>query len=278
MNAQTDTASGPLKVLVSGYLGKMGSEVVRAVSAAPDLELVGGFDPACKQPQVLIEGEQLAPAFTDLTLALESTQPQVMVDFTIPTAAAQNIETALQAGVDCVVGTTGIKAETLEALAGAAPGTTTLFVAPNFTTGAVLMMAMSKLAAKFFDDAEIIEFHHNNKKDAPSGTALATARLIAEERSAQGLVSSAPGSETELPQMQGARGAELLNSGVHLHSVRSNGFVASQEVIFGSSGQTLTIRHDSFDRSSYMPGVLLAIRSVGALSGLVVGLEELMSL
>ena len=266
------------KVLVSGYLGKMGSEVVRAVNAATDLVLVGGYDPGREQDSVLIDGEPVAPAFTSLEKALEKTQPQIMVDFTLPSAAAANLETALKLGIDCVLGTTGVPRETLEKLAEVAPGNTALFVAPNFTTGAVLMMAMSKLAATFFEDVEIIEFHHNNKKDAPSGTAVATAQMITEERRAKEVSSAAPGSETELPAFSGARGAELPNSDVHLHSVRSNGFVASQEVIFGSSGQTLTLRHDSFDRSSYMPGVLLAIRSVGSLSGLVIGLEELMKL
>ena len=276
MNQHTPDA--PLKVLVSGYLGKMGSEVARAVFKAPDLELVGGFDPGRAQESVLLDGEAVAPAYTDLPTALEAVKPEIMVDFTMPSVAATNLETALQRGIDCVLGTTGVATETLQKLADAAPAGTGLFVAPNFTTGAVLMMTMSKLAAAFFEDVEIIEFHHNNKKDAPSGTAIATARMINEVREAQSVASAAPGSETELADFGGARGAELPNSDVHLHSVRSNGFVASQEVIFGSSGQTLTIRHDSFDRRSYMPGVLLAIRSVGALSGLVIGLEELMKL
>jgi len=278
MSANTEAQEAPLRVLVSGYLGKMGSEVARAVSAASDMVLVGGYDPARKQESVLVDGEALAPAFTDLSLAIKESKPQVMVDFTMPSVAAINLDTALQAGVDCVLGTTGVPTETLEKLAEAAPASTGLFVAPNFTTGAVLMMAASKLMASFFEDVEIIEFHHNNKKDAPSGTAIATAELIAEEREEKNVTSSAPGSETELPTFSGARGAELPNSGIHLHSVRSNGFMASQEVIFGSPGQTLTIRHDSFDRRSYMPGVLLAIRSVGAMSGLVIGLEELMQL
>lgn len=273
-----ESTKEPLKVLVSGYMGKMGSQVVSTVHAAPDLVLAGGYDPYSQEDAISIAGQIVAPAFTNLETALRETQPQVLVDFSLPTAAATNIEAALQAGVDCVVGTTGIPTETLEKLAAAAPAGVGLFVAPNFTTGAVLMMAVSKLAAKFFEDVEIIEFHHNNKKDAPSGTAVATAKLIEEQRRIQQLVSTAPGAETELTALEGARGAKLPQSDVRLHSVRSNGFVASQEVIFGSPGQTLTIRHDSFDRSSYMPGVLLAIRSVGDISGLVIGLEELMQL
>ncbi|MCL2806686.1 MAG: 4-hydroxy-tetrahydrodipicolinate reductase [Coriobacteriia bacterium] len=278
MNNKLDAPNTPLRVLVSGYLGKMGSEVVRAVDEADDLVLAGGFDPAQEHESVLIEGKVIAPAFCDLELALKEAAPHVMVDFSLPSVASTNLEAALMQGIDCVMGTTGIPTSTLERLAEAAPTGTCLFVAPNFTTGAVLMMAASKLAAAFFDDVEIIEFHHNNKKDAPSGTAIATAELIAEERCAMGVSSAAPGKETELSDYDGARGARHLNSGVHLHSVRSNGFVASQEVIFGSSGQSLTIRHDSFDRRAYMPGVLLAVRSVGTMNGLVIGLEELMQL
>lgn len=273
-----DSSQSALRILVSGYLGKMGSEVARTVNEAPDLVLVGGFDPAREQESVLIDGEAIAPAFIDLSEALEKTRPQIMVDFTMPSVAAANLELALGQGVDCVLGTTGVPTETLKNLGETAPEGTGLFVAPNFTTGAVLMMAMSRLAAGFFEDVDIIEFHHNNKKDAPSGTAVTTAEMISEVRRAQAISSTAPGAETELSSFNGARGAELPNGDVHLHSVRSNGFVASQEVIFGSSGQTLTIRHDSFDRKSYMPGVLLAIRSVGSMSGLVIGLEELMKL
>ena len=161
--------------------------------------------------------------------------------------------------------------ETLDALAAKAVGDACLFYAPNFTTGAVLMMQFAKTAAPFFPEAEVIELHHCNKKDAPSGTAVRTAQIIADAR---GFESSAPGSETEIEGCEGARGA--LVEGVPVHSVRSMGFVASQEVVFGSMGQTLTIRHDSWDRTSYMPGVLLGIRSVGERSGLVVGLEEFM--
>lgn len=272
------SATNPIRVLVSGYLGKMGTEVVKAVNGADDLVLVGGFDPAGGRDAVVIDGESIAPAFADLSLALEAAKPQVLVDFSLPSVAANNLEIALKAGVDCVLGTTGVPSGVLEELAASAPPGTGLFCAPNFTSGAVLMMAFSKMAARFFEDAEIIEFHHNNKKDAPSGTALTTARMIQEERCAHQVTSRAPGSETELPAMDGARGAQLPESNVRLHSVRSDGFVASQEVILGSPGQTLTIRHDSFDRSSYMPGVLLAIRSVGNMSGLVIGLEELMQL
>ena len=162
--------------------------------------------------------------------------------------------------------------DTLNALAACAKPGTCLFYAPNFTTGAVLMMEFAKAAAPYFPESEVIEFHHCNKKDAPSGTAVRTAQIISRSRD---FTSVAPGSETEIDGCEGARGA--LVEGVPVHSVRSMGYVASQEVIFGSMGQTLTIRHDSWDRTSYMPGVLLGIRSVGKCSGLVVGLENFMA-
>ena len=184
-----------------------------------------------------------------------------------------NLSVALPRGVDCVVGTTGLSNETLEGLAASATPGTCLFYAPNFTTGAVLMMEFAKAAAPYFPEAEVIEYHHCNKKDAPSGTAVRTAEIIAKARAPR--VGEAPGRETEIAGAEGARGA--LIDGVPVHSVRSMGFVASQEVIFGSLGQTLTIRHDSWDRTSYMPGVLLGIRSVGERDGLIVGLENFMN-
>jgi 4-hydroxy-tetrahydrodipicolinate reductase len=261
----------------------MGKQTVAAVSAEPDMELVGGFDPTESGTVVATAGAGApaqtpapVPAFRNLRAAIEQCRPDVIVDFTLPSAVAGNLEVAMSLGVDCVVGTTGITDDTLQSLIAKAPARTTLFVAPNFTTGAVLMMAAAKMAARYFPDVEILEFHHNNKADSPSGTAVNTAQSLAQIREQAGLSSASPGSETEIAGMQGARGATLRD--IRLHSVRSNGFVASQEIIFGSPGQTLTIRHDSIDRSAYMPGLLLAIRSVGARSGLIVGLEELMEL
>lgn len=253
-----------ISVAVSGYKGRMGSAVVDAVSVADDMEVVAGID-----PQVSAESFPTFPTIEDALAALSF---DVLVDFTQPDVVAKNLEVALRAGVDCVVGTTGLSNETLESLIAQAPDSTTLFYAPNFTTGAVLMMEFAKAAAPYFPEAEVIELHHCNKKDAPSGTAVRTAQIIAQARD---FSSDAPGKETELSGMEGARGA--LVEGVPVHSVRSMGYVASQEVIFGSFGQTLTIRHDSWDRNSYMPGVLLGIRSVGSRSGLIVGLENFMS-
>lgn len=255
-----------IKVAVAGCAGRMGGAVVDAAAAADDMEVVCGID-----PHGAAAGSAF-PVFATVAEALDAVRADVMVDFTQPSVVAGNLAEALPRGVDCVVGTTGLSTETLEELAASAAPGTALFYAPNFTTGAVLMMEFAKAAAPYFPEAEVIEFHHCSKLDAPSGTALRTAAMIAEARAPY--EPTAPGAETEVPGARGARGA--LVDDVPVHSVRSMGFVASQEVIFGSMGQTLTIRHDSWDRESYMPGVLLGIRSVGALQGLVVGLEQLM--
>ena len=253
-----------INVAVAGCAGRMGSAVVDAVNAAEDMQLVCGIDP--------FAGDLPYTVYGSVENAIAHEKFDVLVDFTAPTVVADNLAAALPAGIDCVVGTTGLSNEKLDSLAAITPAGTCLFYAPNFTTGAVLMMQFAKAAAPFFPEAEVIEFHHCKKKDAPSGTAVRTAQMIAESRQFE---SQAPGSETELEGFEGARGT--LVSGVPVHSVRSMGYVATQEVIFGSMGQTLTIRHDSWDRTSYMPGVLLGIRSVGDLEGLVVGLENFMS-
>lgn len=253
-----------IRVAVAGCAGRMGTAVVNAVSDAADMELVCGIDPHGTASSF--------PVYKDIVEALAEESFDVLVDFTAPSVVAGNLEAALPQGVNCVVGTTGLSTEELERLAALASPGTCLFYAPNFTTGAVLMMEFAKAAAPYFPQAEVMEFHHCRKKDAPSGTAVRTAQLIAQARN--GEPSEAPGAETEVNGCEGARGA--LVEGIPVHSVRSMGYVASQEVIFGSLGQTLTIRHDSWDTGSYMPGVLLGIRSVGDRSGLIVGLENFM--
>jgi 4-hydroxy-tetrahydrodipicolinate reductase len=254
-----------IKVLVSGGAGRMGREVVRAVTAEPDMEVVAVVDPA-HAGDVVEEVPGLVVA-GDLASAIDGSVPHVMVDFTHPTAVEGNLATALARGVHCIVGTTGLAADRLGALAASAPEGTCLFVAPNFAIGAVLMMRFAAEAARFMPHAEIIELHHDRKADAPSGTAMRTAGLIAAARSAAPEV---PGRETEVAE--GARGAEI--DGVPVHSVRLPGLVAHQEVVFGGLGQTLTIRHDSIDRTSFMPGVVLAIRETPRRAGLIVGLEH----
>lgn len=256
-----------IKVLVSGAAGRMGREVVRAVTAEEDLKVVALVDPG-HAGRVLAEADGLV-CTDDLAAAIEATHPDVMVDFTHPSVVAGNIATALDRGVHCVVGTTGIGVESLQALVDAAPGGVCLFMAPNFAIGAVLMMRFATEAARYMPHVEIIEMHHDKKADAPSGTAMRTAELIAASRAR---VPDVPGRETEIAP--GARGA--LVHDVSIHSVRMPGYVAHQEVIFGGQGQTLTIRHDSIDRTSFMPGVVLAVRGVVGKHGLIVGLEMLM--
>jgi 4-hydroxy-tetrahydrodipicolinate reductase len=271
-------ATAPIDVLVSGYLGRMGATTVRTVAGQADMRLVGGYDPATSAATVTLDGRDIAPAFSDLSCALEVARPNVLVDFSLPQAVLPNLELAVAKGVDCVLGTTGVSREALAELTAAAsfcPGTA-VFVAPNFAVGAVLMNVACKLTAAYFEDVEIIEYHHNGKADAPSGTAIATAAAINAVRVGAGVNSRSPGAETELDGLHGARGA--ASGQVHIHSLRSDAFMASQQVIFGSSGQSLSIRHDTTSREAYMPGVLLAIRKVGGLSGLVFGLEELMEI
>jgi 4-hydroxy-tetrahydrodipicolinate reductase len=258
-----------IRVIVTGAAGKMGREVVKAVTAENDMLVVAAVDPAAAgTPLDNGNGESILIQ-AGLGDAIANSNADVLVDFTHPTVVESNLRVALKAGVHCVVGTTGLDTRTLEALAASAPEGTCLFVAPNFAIGAVLMMRFAAEAARYMPHVEIIELHHDRKADAPSGTALRTAGLIAATRRE---VPPAPGRETEIAE--GARGA--LVDDVTIHSVRLPGLVAHQEVLFGGQGQTLSLRHDSIDRTSFMPGVVLAVREVGGHSGLVVGLEYLM--
>jgi len=260
-----------IRVLVAGAGGRMGSEVVRAVTEAEGMQIVAAVDPGIAGCLIGDVKGTHVECTADLATAIAVSKPHVFVDFTRPDTVEANLRVALAEGVDCVVGTTGLEPATLEKLAAHPPGGTCLFVAPNFALGAVLMMQFAEKAARFMPHAEVIELHHDQKLDAPSGTAIRTARMIAGARES---VPSVPGPETELDGFDGARGATV--DGVTVHSVRLPGLVAHQEVIFGGQGQTLTIRHDSIDRTSFMPGVVLAIREVGSRSGLIVGLEKLM--
>lgn len=251
-----------ITVAVVGAGGRMGREVVNAVTNCDELHLVAQIDPSFSTDET---------HFATLEAALDTVGFDVIVDFTRPDVVAQNVKLALSRGVNCVVGTTGLTQEKLEELATFARDDTCLFVAPNFAIGAVMMMQVAQTVAKYMEHVEIIELHHDRKLDAPSGTALRTAELIAHARRS---VPAKPGKETENPGLEGARGADYRD--ISIHSVRLPGLVAHQEVIFGDQGQTLTIRHDSIDRTSFMPGVVLACKKVPYLSGLVVGLEHLL--
>ena len=258
-----------IDVIVTGAAGRMGREVVRAVTAADGLRLAAAVDPGAAGTLVDDGAGASVTVSGELAAALAGPGPRVMVDFSIPTVVEDNVRAALAAGVHCVVGTTGVRTERWAAIAEAAPEGVCLFIAPNFAIGAVLMMRFAEMAARHLPYAEVIELHHDRKLDAPSGTAIHTAARIA---AARGAAPSVPGRETEV--IEGARGADV--EGIPVHSVRLPGLVAHQEVLFGGQGQTLTIRHDSIDHTSFMPGVVLAVRGVVSRSGLVIGLEELM--
>lgn len=261
-----------IEVLVAGAAGRMGSEVVRAVTAAPDMEVIAVVDPKVGGATLDVAGAGVFPAYRDVPGALASSKPDVMVDFTHADAAAGNVMAALEAGVHCVVGTTGLAPERLDSIrARCQEGPANCLIAPNFAIGAVLMMRLSEIIAKWMPSAEIIELHHDRKADAPSGTARMTAERIARARRE---TPAAPGKETET--VQGSRGG--LIDGVPVHSVRLPGLVAHQEVVFGGQGQVLTIRHDSVDRSSFMPGVLLGVRRIAGVPGLTLGLDDLLEL
>lgn len=246
-----------IKVGVLGAKGRMGQEVMRAVNEAPDLELVAALDLGDSLDQLL------------------SNNAEVVVDFTTPDSVMANLEYVIGAGIHAVVGTTGFDDDRLAKLESQITlnPTVGVLVAPNFGLGAVLMMEFSKKAAKYFESAEIIELHHPNKVDAPSGTSTRTAELISKARSQAGLGLMPDATQTGLV---GARGAVVGD--VHIHSVRLRGLLAHQEVIFGGPGETLSIRHDSLDRLGFMPGVLLGIREVGNHAGITYGLEAFLSL
>lgn len=248
-----------IKVAVCGASGKMGREVVEAVEAAEDMKLVAKIDIASDNMYRTIEE---AARVEDI---------DVLIDFTQPKSIYENALFCLNNGIKIVIGTTGLTDEQIENLRQLSlEKNTGCFIAPNFSTGAVLMMMFARQAAKYFDNAEIIEFHHNKKKDAPSGTSIKTAQLMAEEKSDFTL-----GNTDEVETIEGSRGGEAY-SNIHIHSVRMPGYMASQEVIFGSSGQILTIRHDTMDRKCYMPGVLLAVRHTAHANNFVYGLDNIM--
>lgn len=265
-------ASDEIRVLVAGAAGRMGGEACRAVTAAEGMNVSVVADPSATSAAIHVERAGTFPAAAAVPAALELAQVDVMVDFTHPDAVFDNVMAALAAGVHCVVGTTGLSADQLAKIEQKATQSgSNCLVAPNFAIGAVLMMGLAERVAQWMPSAEVIELHHDKKADAPSGTAKMTAQRIAAARDES---PPAPGKETET--VEGARGARV--DGVPVHSVRLPGLVAHQEVIFGGPGQVLTIRHDSIDRTSFMPGVLLAVRQVASRPGLTVGLDALLDL
>jgi 4-hydroxy-tetrahydrodipicolinate reductase len=244
-----------MRVGVLGAKGKVGATMVAAVESAADLTFTAGVD-----------------AGDPLNLLTDS-QTQAVIDFTHPDVVMDNLKFLIDNGIHAVVGTTGFTDERLSQVKDWVDGTpeSAVLIAPNFAIGAVLSMHFAKQAARFFESAEVSELHHPHKADAPSGTAARTARLIAEAR--KGLP---PNPDATSTGIEGARGADV--DGIPVHSVRLAGLVAHQEVLFGTQGETLTIRHDSMDRTSFVPGVLLAVRAIGEHPGLTVGLEPFLDL
>ena len=265
-----------IKVLVCGAAGKMGQSVVRAVFAEAGLKLVSAVD-RTGNPKIgtdigtICGIDEIGVKLTgDLKEAISKTQPDVMVDFTMPEIVIVNAQMALKAGVRVVIGTTGMTKDDISELSKLSKQNSAgTIVAPNFAIGAVLMMKFAKEASKYFAYGEIIEYHHDKKLDAPSGTAIKTAELMTENRKTFGRDTVA-GKET----IKGARGS-TADGNLHIHSVRLPGLIAHQDVILASNGQTLTIRHDTYDRTAFMPGVLMSIKKVMELDHLVYGLENI---
>jgi 4-hydroxy-tetrahydrodipicolinate reductase len=241
-----------INVIVNGALGRMGQETVRAVLADPELSLAGQTD-----------------ITDDLVAKIKETDAQVVVDFTVPAVAMGNFENIIEAGARPVVGTTGFTEADIERLSELCLAKKTgAIIAPNFALGAILLMKFAAEASRYLSAAEIIELHHDQKEDYPSGTAVKTAQLMLSEREKFN-----ENVNDKKANLDGARGAET--GGIHIHSVRLPGLVAHQEVIFGALGQTLTIRHDSISRESFMPGVLMAVKKVVKIENLIYGLENI---
>jgi 4-hydroxy-tetrahydrodipicolinate reductase len=259
-----------IKVLVHGAAGRVGQEVVRAVCGEPGMALVGGVDVKATGDTLALPDGTIVPFTTTLADILESTEPDVMVDFTVAKASMPAVRTAAQKNVNMVIGTTGFSAAELDEIKKLAEANEIgIVAAPNFALGAVLMMHLAKIAGKFMDHAEIIELHHDKKIDAPSGTALQTAQAMIKARGKPFLPPSS-GEHTD------SRGKNIAD--INIHSVRLPGLMAHQEVIFGAAGQTLSIRHDTINRECYMPGVLLAIKAVVQQKGFIYGLDKLLGL
>lgn len=256
-----------IKVGVVGALGKMGKEVVKAVLEAEDTTLVMAVD-------VVGEGTVIANDVkieSDLKQAIQTKKPDVVIDFTQPATIFEHVCLYMNEKVKSVIGTTGLSETQINELKELSKENNTgCLIAPNFSTGAVLMMMFAKQAAKYFNNAEIIELHHNQKKDSPSGTAVKTAQLMAESNP-DFTLGNCP--ETEL--IKGSRGG-TADANIHIHSVRMPGYIASQEVIFGASGQIFKIKHDTMERSCYMAGVLLATRHVFKNNDFIYGLDNIM--
>jgi 4-hydroxy-tetrahydrodipicolinate reductase len=261
----------PIRVAVHGASGRVGQQVVNTLCHEPDMQIVGAVDiKAAEDYLPLPDGAGRVPFSPNLDYILTTCQPEVLVDFTTAQATMLAVRLATEHGVNLVIGTTGLTADNVNEIDRLAQTHQVgAVVAPNFALGAVLMIHLAKVAAKYFDFAEIIELHHHLKADSPSGTALATAKAMAQAR-------GKPFSTPQQAKTSDSRGEQV--EGVTIHSVRLPGFLAHQEVLLGGPGQTLSIRHDTISRECYMPGVMLAIRKVVKHKGLIYGLDTLLGL
>lgn len=263
-----------IKIMLAGARGRMGTAAIEAISKLDEMKIVAALD--YKNDGLFLHNNEVhdqeigIPIFTDFDQLVEHTKPDVLLDLTTPDAVYNNMYNAIKNGVRPVVGTSGLSFEDIDQLTEFAneQGVGGV-IAPNFSIGAVLMMKFSAIAARYLGDIEIIESHHNQKVDAPSGTAMKTAEMIMQVRK-----SHIQGHEDEKEHLQGARGADI--EGMKIHSIRLPGLLAHQEVMLGGDGELLTLRHDSFNRNSFMPGVLMAIRNVMERKDLIYGLENIL--
>ena len=261
-----------IKVVVHGVLGRVGQEVLRTVCANPEMQAVGAVDIKAKSKNLALPNGTEIPLSDDIAALLSSTKPDVMVDFTVYQAAMPAIRITAKKKVNLVIGTTGFSQQDIDEIDKLCRDNKIgAVVASNFALGAILMIHMAKIAAKYFDYAEIIEKHHEKKADAPSGTALSTARAMIQARG-KGFTSKPVEKET----LAGTRGGNI--DGISIHSMRLPGYMADQDVIFGSLGQTLKISHRTISREAFMPGVVMAIEHVSENKGLIVGLDKLLGL
>ena len=261
----------PIKIVVNGALGRVGREVVKALCHEPEIQIVGAVELRIAEDYLTLPDSSTVPFSSNLEHILTSCQPHVLVDFTTAQAVIPSVRIATKQGVNLVIGTTGLTTDELDEIDRLATAHQVgAVVAPNFALGAVLMIHLAKIAAKYFDYAEITELHHHLKADAPSGTALSTAKAMAQ---AKGKPFQHP---PEQRKPTASRGEQV--EGITIHSVRLPGLMAHQEVLLGAPGQTLSIRHDTISRECYMPGVISAIKEVVKRQGLVYGLDTLLGL
>jgi 4-hydroxy-tetrahydrodipicolinate reductase len=260
-----------IKVLVHGAAGRVGQEVVKAVTQEPGMKVVGAVDLKVSSPELSLPDGSTLPFSDSLADMLKTCRPDVVVDFTIARASMLAVRLIAASSVNIVIGTTGFTADELKEMEHLARTKKIgIVVAPNFALGAVMMMHLAKIAGKYFDHAEIIEQHHDRKLDAPSGTSQTTAREMVAARGNPFLPPAVVGEDSP------ARGKEI--DGINIHAVRLPGFMAHQEVIFGSDGQTLRIRHDQISREAFMPGVILAVKEAVKRKGFIYGLDKLLGL